>query len=358
MQEQLRRGWTTGACATAAVKAALYGMIHQQSLESIAIDLPKINNVNFALHRYEFSKNYGFASVIKDAGDDPDVTHGLEICAEIRPIDDDITHDYPMFCAGEGVGTVTMSGLPIAVGDAAITPKPREMIIDNITQVNGYDKKLRYQITISIPNGKEIAEQTWNGRLGVKGGLSILGTTGVVIPYSCSAWIHAIHRGIDVAVANNIQHIGAGTGKTSQALLEQHYGFNIHAVIDMGDFIGATIKYVQKTNIESLHIIGGIGKMAKCAQGAMDLHSHRSQLDIKNMLTLLYDSGFQGDIDAHYHDFATAMQFYELAQTQNINIASIIAKRAQQHLLARCDRGLAIKITIINRNGDIIHDGV
>lgn len=354
MQAQLRRGWTTGACATAAVKAALYGMIHQQSLESINIDLPTIKNVNFALHCHEFSYQHGFASVIKDAGDDPDVTHGLEICADIRPINDADRTDYPIFCAGDGVGIVTMSGLPIAVGEASITPKPRQMMIDNIKQIQGYDKNLHYQITISIPNGEEITKQTWNGRLGVKGGLSILGTTGIVIPYSCSAWIHAIHRGIDVAVANNIKHISAGTGKTSQALLENHYGFDQHSVIDMGDFIGATIKYIQKTNIESLHIVGGIGKMAKCAQGAMDLHSNRSQLDVKNMVNLLYDGGFQGDIEHHYHEFATAMQFYELAQTQHINIAPIIAKRAQQHLLARCHHPLHIKITIINRIGDIL----
>ena len=353
MQEQLRRGWTTGDCATAAAAAALHGLLHQKLLQDITINLPKIKNVTFALKKHQFTSEYGFASVIKDAGDDPDITDGIEVCVDIRPMKKNHQHT-PQFHAGAGVGVVTMGGLPIAIGEPAITPKPREMIIDNIKNIIGHDKNLAYDITISIPNGQEIAEKTWNKRLGIVGGLSILGTTGIVIPYSCSAWIHSIHRGIDVARANGFSYIGAATGKTSLAVLENDFHLPVEAIIDMGDFIGGMVKYLNKKPVNNVHIVGGIGKMAKCAQGAMDLHSRRSTLNQQKMINLLRDAGFQGAINQHLQNSGTAAQFYECAMEDNINIAPLISQRVCQNLHAYCPQ-INFDITIIDRQGNILN---
>jgi cobalt-precorrin-5B (C1)-methyltransferase len=272
----LRRGWTTGACATAAAKAAYTALLTGSFPDPVTIRLPRGQTPSFALARTAREGDAATAAVVKDAGDDPDVTHGATIVATVR-------RGAPgagvTFRAGEGVGMVTKPGLPIPPGEPAINPAPRAMIgnaLQEVAAVQGIPADA--EVTLSIPGGEKLAERTWNPRLGIVGGLSVLGTTGIVIPYSCSAWIHSIRQGIDVARATGIAHIAGATGKTSEAAVRQYHHLGEDAVIDMGDFVGGMLKYLARHPVPRLTIAGGFAKLTKLAQGNLDLHSSRSEV--------------------------------------------------------------------------------
>ena len=204
------------------------------------------------------------AGIIKDAGDDPDVTHGALIRATLRP---GRAGAGVSFHGGEGVGVITKPGLPIPVGDPAINPVPRQMMRDAVAELaNALKGPLDVEIEISVPGGGEIALKTWNPRLGIEGGISILGTTGVVRPFSCSAWIASIHRGIDVARANDLPHVMGSTGATSEGWGRKAYALPDIALIDMGDFVGGMLKYMRRHPVPNLSILGGFGKMVKLAR--------------------------------------------------------------------------------------------
>lgn len=279
----LRRGWTTGACATAAVKAALIRMWGAEVPEIVRVILPKGDVFAPDILDCHLTKDGATASVIKDAGDDPDVTHGAKITATVRPSPNGV-----VFVAGEGVGTVTKPGLPIGVGEPAINPVPRAMMDEVVAEMAAhYAMPPDIEITLSIADGAAIAAKTWNPRLGIVGGLSILGTTGIVRPFSCAAWIASIHRGIDVARADGLTHVAGCTGSTSEQTVQALHGLPDHAMLDMGDFAGGMLKYLVKHPIARVTIGGGIGKMTKLAQGAMDLHSGRSQVDFAALAELV-----------------------------------------------------------------------
>ena len=274
----LRRGWTTGACATAATKAAAIGLLTGTFPDPVRITLPKGQRPSFPLAFERSDGTVATCGIVKDGGDDPDVTHGATVISSVRKL----SAAGVSFRAGEGVGTVTKAGLPVPVGEPAINPVPRRMISDILTEASsavGYDGG--WQVTISIPGGEEIAETTWNPRLGIVGGLSILGTTGIVNPYSCAAWIHSIHRGIDVARASGLEHVVGSTGSTSERVAQERFpSLPLHAYLDMGDFAGGLIKYIREHPIPRLTIAGGFAKLTKLAQGSLDLHSARSQIDL------------------------------------------------------------------------------
>ena len=179
----LRRGWTTGACATAAAKAAYTLLVTGELLSSVKIILPKGQTPEFKLNNIEHGKNYAKASIIKDAGDDPDVTHGAEISVSVKK---GMPETGVIFKAGTGVGTITKSGLQLKIGEPAINPVPQKMIRSVISEIaKEFNQSGDVVLTISVANGEELAKKTWNPRLGIVGGISILGTTGIVIPYSC-----------------------------------------------------------------------------------------------------------------------------------------------------------------------------
>lgn len=274
--KQLRRGWTTGACATAAVQAALAGLWEGRVPSSVQITLPRGETPVFEIAAQDIGAGWAEASVVKDAGDDPDVTHGAVICARVEASQGGV-----LFQAGQGIGMVTRPGLPIAVGEPAINPVPRQMMQAVVRDTAArLGEAPDIAITLSIPNGAELALKTWNPRLGIQGGLSILGTTGIVRPFSCAAWIASIHRGIDVARAEGLAHVAGCTGATSEKTVQDLMGLPDHAMLDMGDFVGGMLKYIAKHPVPRVTVGGGIGKMTKLAQGARDLHSKRSQVDL------------------------------------------------------------------------------
>ena len=339
---KLRRGWTTGACATAAVKAALQGLWGGEVPSSVVITLPRGETPTFAIEEAAQGEDWAEAAVIKDAGDDPDVTHGALIRARVAIGQ---TGQGIRFLAGDGVGIVTKPGLPIPPGEPAINPVPRQMMKGVVHEAAAlFAKNADLDLMISVKNGAELAEKTWNPRLGIKGGLSILGTTGIVRPFSCAAWIASIHRGIDVARAEGLAHVAGCTGATSERVVQDLYDLPDGAMIDMGDFVGGMLKYLARHPIARVTIGGGIGKLTKLAQGARDLHSARSQVDFGKLAEWLDDPEVSG--------MNTALQAYE---KHGEIMSSMVAARARDEarMLLR-DADVALDVVMIDRKGAVI----
>ncbi len=274
--KKLRSGFTTGACATVTSLAAASLLLKQQNYSVLSITLPKGQHVEFTLNTCEqINKTEACASTIKDAGDDPDVTHQATVFSRVILC----KHKGVRFFAEQGVGMVTRDGLPISKGEPAINPVPRKMILEHLTALaeecayaGGFD------VYIGVINGEILAKQTMNPRLGIVNGLSILGTTGIVRPFSCSAYIASIHQGIDVAYANGITHIAACTGSSSEDFIKAKLKLPEIALIEMADFVGAVLKHLKKVPILRLTICGGFGKISKLAAGHKDLHSRVSSI--------------------------------------------------------------------------------
>ena len=349
---ELRRGWTTGACAAAATKAAYLALLTGRFPDPVSIRLPGGEQPRFDLAERGRTAERAFAAVIKDAGDDPDVTHGALIRVSVRRAE---AGAGVMFIAGEGVGVVTRPGLPIAVGEPAINPAPRRLIrelVADIARDQGDAGDL--EVTIAIPGGEILAQRTANGRLGIVGGLSILGTTGIVIPYSCSSWIHSIHRGIDVARAAGLSHVAAATGSTSERAVKALYELPDFALIDMGDFVGGTLKYLRRHPIARVTLAGGFAKLAKLAAGHLDLHSSRSEVDLPALAELLAERGAAGELIAHARDAGTASRVLQLAQDVGLPLADDVAVAARRVALAQLDGAAALEVMIFDRDGLLI----
>lgn len=344
----LRRGWTTGACAAAAAAAAFAALRDGTFPDPVTIALPRGLTPSFALASRERGDGWAMAGVVKDAGDDPDITHGAEIRATVRsaPAGSGVA-----FRAGEGVGRVTLPGLPLAVGEPAINPAPRAMVRDNLAQANG-GVLPDVEVTVAIPGGAELAAHTMNGRLGIVGGLSVLGTTGVVVPYSCSAWVHSIHSGIDVARALGLRHVVGATGKTSEAAARRLFGLPDAAYLDMGDFAGALLKYLRGHPVERLTIAGGFAKLAKLAAGEMDLHSGRSRADPRFLAALLAEAGGPPELVAQAERAASAAQVLVLAE--GLPLGDVVARRAREVVLAVLAGGTEAAVLAVDRAGRLV----
>jgi cobalt-precorrin-5B (C1)-methyltransferase len=347
----LRRGWTTGACATAAAKAAFQALLTGAFPDPVTIRLPRGETPSFPLARSEFGEGWAQASIVKDAGDDPDVTHGAEIVATVRRLP---AGSGIRFKAGPGVGTVTLPGLPIPPGEPAINPAPRRMIGEALAEVaTASGAAADAEVEISVSGGEEIAKQTWNPRLGIVGGISILGTTGIVVPFSCAAWIHSIHSGIDVARAAGLDHVAGSTGNVSEDAVRRRYGLSDIALLDMGDFAGGLLKYLRDHPVEKLTIAGGFGKLAKLAQGALDLHSSRSEVDRYFLAGLARQTGAAEALLKPILSANTAAEALGHAERNGMPLAALVAERARataKDVLAGAP--VAVNVFIVDREGN------
>jgi len=349
----LRPGWTTGACATAATSAAYTALLSGEFPDPVTITLPKGQQPAFALTHEERGPDWAMAAVVKDAGDDPDVTHLAVIRSTVR-------HGEPgtgvAFRAGPGVGTVTLPGLPLAVGEPAINPVPRSMMcaaIAELASAHGVDGDV--EVEISVDRGEEIAQHTWNPRLGILGGLSILGTTGIVVPYSCSAWIDSIRRGIDVAAAVGLTHVAACTGSTSEQVAMREHDLGEQAMLDMGDFAGAVLKYLRRHPLPRLTIAGGFAKMSKLAAGQLDLHSGRSQVDTTFLAELACGAGADAALTARVGAANTGLETLQLCLAASIPLGDVVAARARDVALAVLDgAAVAVDTICIDRGGLVV----
>jgi len=348
----LRRGWTTGACATAATRAAYAALLTGRFPDPVTIALPHGERPSFALAGEELGPDYARAAIVKDAGDDPDVTHGALVQVTLRR---GAPGSGVVFRAGEGVGTVTLPGLPLPPGEPAINPAPRAMmraVVAELAEAHGESGDI--EIEIAVPGGARLATRTWNPRLGIVGGLSILGTTGVVVPFSCSAWIHSIHRGVDVARAAGLQHVAGCTGPTSEATVQTHHALPDIAMIDMGDFVGGLLKYLRRHPVPRLTIGGGFGKISKLAAGHRDLHSSRGQVDVARLADILRELGATEPLVNAARAANTAGQILSMAREAGLPLADRVAALARETALGVLAGETLVEVLVVDRTGEII----
>ena len=349
----LRRGWTTGTCATAAARAAFEALVIGQFPDPVSVTLPRGGRPAFALALQERGDGFARAGVVKDAGDDPDVTHGALVIATVRLA---APGSGVSFKAGEGVGRVTRAGLPIPPGEPAINPVPRAMMrqaIEEAAALLGVPTDV--EIEIAIPGGQELAKRTLNGRLGIVGGLSILGTTGIVVPFSCAAWIATIHRGIDVARAEGLHHIAGATGATSEEAVRNLHGLSEVALIDMGDFVGGMLKYVRGHPVRRVTIAGGFAKMTKLAQGLLDLHSKRGEIDRARLAQFVAEAGGDDAMIQSVIGANTALEVLERSRAAGLNVPAHVAGAAwatAANVLQRED--ILLDVAIFDRQGVLL----
>jgi cobalt-precorrin-5B (C1)-methyltransferase len=349
----LRWGWTTGTCAAAAAKAAYTALITGEFPDPVEVTLPRGERPAFALARHHVQHGSATAGIVKDAGDDPDVTHGALILATVRP---GAPGAGVAFRAGEGVGTITRPGLPLPPGEPAINPVPRRMIraaIEEVAAAN--DRTADVEVEIAIPGGEALAARTVSARLGIVGGLSILGTTGVVVPYSCAAWIYSIRQGIDVARAGGFDHVAGSTGSTSEAAVRALHGLPDVALIDMGDFVGGMLKYLRNHPIPRVTIAGGVAKMTKLAQGLLDLHSKRGAIDLLALAAVATACGGSAALAQRIAGANTAAQAFADARTERIALGDAVAAAAWQ-TAARviADTDIDLEIVLFDRDGTLV----
>lgn len=349
----LRRGWTTGTCAAGAAKAAFAGLVTGAFPDPVEVELPGGARPAFALALHTCDADSATAGIVKDAGDDPDVTHGALVKATVR-------RGAPgagvTFRAGEGVGTVTRPGLPVAPGEPAINPVPRRMIEAGIREVaEAAGVPADVEVAVAIEGGAKLALKTLNPRLGIVGGLSVLGTTGIVVPYSCAAWIHSIHRGIDVARAMGLDHVAGATGNASETAVQKLHGLSEVALIDMGDFVGGMLKYLRVHPVAKVTVAGGVAKMTKLAQGLLDLHSKRGSADLPALAALAAGAGAPVALAEKIGAAHMVAEAFQIAGAAGFPLGDCVARAAWATAARALDRvDVALEIVVFDRDGSLM----
>ncbi|MDQ1714273.1 MAG: cobalt-precorrin-5B (C1)-methyltransferase [Frankiaceae bacterium] len=274
-QRALRTGWTTGTCSTAAAKAALTALLTGQPQTQVEVELPSGKLVSFAVASCSVQDNAATAIVVKDAGDDPDVTHGAELTVTVS------RRDAPgiEFAAGVGVGTVTKPGLGLEVGGPAINPVPRRMMTTNLQSLLDLSAH-GVRVEISVPDGQARARKTTNERLGIVGGISILGTTGIVRPFSTASWRASVVQAVSVAAAQGERTVVLATGgRTEKAAMRLHPELPEVCFIEVGDFTGAALRAAVEHGMTHVAFVGMAGKLTKLASGVLMTHWTKSKVD-------------------------------------------------------------------------------
>ncbi|MBF0109207.1 MAG: cobalt-precorrin-5B (C(1))-methyltransferase [Magnetococcales bacterium] len=286
-----RTGWTTGACAAAAARAATVGLVLGKVPAIIRTLLPNGQEVDFAVADHCIDAAGVKAVVVKDAGDDPDITHGarLEVLVASLPGPPGTIH----LRGGIGVGTVTRPGLGLPVGEGAINPIPRQNITANVrAAAEGLLDTRGLGVTVSVPGGEALARKTLNPRLGILGGISILGTTGVVYPYSTSAYKAAVVQSIQGAAAAGRTTLALTTGRRTERFAMAHFpDWPEHAFVQMGDFVGAALQAASRAGLAQVVLVAMGGKLAKMAQGVDNTHAHKNELDMNRVALLAQQAG-------------------------------------------------------------------
>jgi cobalt-precorrin-5B (C1)-methyltransferase len=336
MAKRLRSGYTTGACAAAAAKAAALVARDGTLPDSVELVFPDDSVHSFAVHRAERTPEGGKASVIKDAGDDPDVTNRAEIVAtvnfsdkEISSQDDWIVLENVQISAGIGVGTVTKPGLAVPPGQPAINPVPRQMICKAVQQV---ESRKTVHVSISIPRGEELAEKTLNHRLGIMGGLSILGTTGIVRPVSADAWKATIEASMNVAREAGLEDIVLSTGRTSEKGAQSLLELAIEAYAMMGDYLEFSLRKAGEKDFKTIHLAGMWAKIMKAAMQIPQTHVRNGALEIKDAAAMLEDYGVEKPLLDKLRDSNTAREMYtHLEEAKRQDVIHAVLVKAQHY---------------------------
>lgn len=354
--KRLRSGFTTGACAAAAAKAAALLLIQSSSSEQVDIPFPDGSRKNFRINSALLLKdNISTCSVIKDAGDDPDVTNGAEIGAtvslELQKTDKNcVMIDGLQLCGGEGVGKVTKPGLAVDVGEPAINPVPRKMIIQAVREVIPHG---RLSITITVPKGKILAKKTLNHRLGIVGGISILGTTGIVRPVSADAWTATIKASMDVAKEAGLTDVVLSTGRTSEKGAQQLLDLKEEAYAMMGDYLEFSLKEAALRGFSTIHLAGMWAKIIKAALRVPQTHVRNGILEMEDAANLLAQLGAEGKLLRKINQANTAREMYEhIQKAKRTELVTGVCTKAKQYCEDVTSR--KIKVYLINHKAEVI----
>ena len=348
----MRTGYTTGACATAAALAATRWLLHGQAGGNPTIHLPAGRDATFEISGRAREADWVRCSVVKDAGDDPDVTHLAEIRARVwRRGESGL-----LLAAGTGVGTVTRPGLGLEVGAPAINPVPRRMIAEHLDAIAGdVIRSDGLVVEISIPNGEALAKKTLNGRLGIVGGLSILGTTGIVLPYSTAAWRASVEQAIDVAAANGQRHVVLSTGGRSEQYAQRLIELPDLAFVEMGEFTGHALKRCAKLGVRAVTLAGMIGKMSKIALGHFMTHVAGNQVDMDFLAELARECGATAAVVEEIRGANTARHVQEIALREGLHqlfgrLCEMVCERSD----ALVGGALAVECIIFDFDGSVL----
>lgn len=358
LNRPLRSGYTTGACAAAAAKAAAIRLITAGQQDSFMVDIPFPDG---SRHSFRINKcgitdeagvMYAYASVIKDAGDDPDVTNGAEIIAKVKK------SDAFIISAGAGVGIVTKPGLAVAVGGPAINPVPRRMIQQAVTEVisEAQDSNLtpQFEVTISVADGEKLAKKTLNRRLGIVNGISILGTTGIVKPLSAEAWTATIKSSMDVAAASGRREVVVSSGRTSEKAHMKKFSLPDECYVMMGDYFEYALNEAAAHKFNRVDICAQWAKMLKIAMATPQTHVRHGAIDVKKAADFLLSLGCKlFDRDA---EFNTAREIFDLVMEKDGADSALfkaVCKKAAEYA-EKISSGVAVKVYLVSYDGEII----
>ncbi len=334
MKKQLRSGYTTGACAAAATKAAT-ALLFKKATTTVEIPFPDGQRVSFPVFSQSLvgtKQLQARASIIKDAGDDPDITNGAEIIATVRIVAPNENENLVQLRAGTGVGRVTKPGLAVAVGEPAINPVPRKMIAAALNDaMAGHKKSYIFDVEISVANGEELAKKTLNSRLGIVGGISILGSTGIVRPVSAKAWTATITTSMRVAEAAGHNEIVLSTGRTSERALILLKKFAPEAMIVMGDYLEFSLQEAGKFHFSRIHLAGMWAKTIKAAMRIPQTHVRFGALEIARTIDFLCDLFPEKDFSL-LAGANTAREIYQRLHDQNAqDVIECVCYQAHQY---------------------------
>jgi cobalt-precorrin-5B (C1)-methyltransferase len=346
--EKLRTGWTTGTCAAAAAKAATRTLVSGQPQANIDVRLPgkgTERRVEFEVERCELGGSWAEAVVVKDAGDDPDVTDGAHLTARVS------WREEPglELDRGDGVGSVTRPGLGLPVGGPAINDVPRRMISYSVREiVDPEERGLR--VVISVPGGEKMAEKTTNARLGIVGGISILGTTGIVRPFSTAAWAASVVQAIGVMGAQGhktfVLSTGGLTEKAAMRLLPELEEVNF---VEVGDFTGQAIKQAVEKGLERCFFVGMVGKISKLAAGVMMTHWTRSRVDNDLLAEITTRAGGRASLVEEVNNANTARHAYELWRSAGLTeAANLLCQQAAENLTEYAEAKLEVHVILVD----------
>ena len=346
--EKLRTGWTTGTCAAAAARAAAKSLVSGERQSRVDVKLPgkgAERRVGFEVERCDIGGSWAEAVVVKDAGDDPDVTDGAHLTARVSWREEpglDLDR-------GEGVGLVTRPGLGLPVGGPAINAVPRRMISYSVAEVLDPNER-GVRVVISVPGGEKMAEKTTNARLGIVGGISILGTTGIVRPFSTAAWAASVVQAVNVMGAQGhktfVLSTGGLTEKAAMRLLPDLEEVNF---VEVGDFTGQAIKRAVENDLETCFFVGMVGKISKLAAGVMMTHWTRSKVDNDLLAEVTAKAGGSTTLVKEVENANTARHAYELWRAAGLeNAADLLCQQAADNLVEYAKGKLEVHVILVD----------
>jgi cobalt-precorrin-5B (C1)-methyltransferase len=350
----LKTGYTTGTTATAATKAALYAILHGKTVDSVTVILPKGQTAKIKVAWTKIGQGTCTATCIKYGGDDPDVTHGAEICSTVSLTANPGVIEID---GGIGVGRVTKPGLGLQIGSAAINPVPRKMLEQAVREVaSEWLKASGVNVIISVPKGEEIAKKTDNPRLGILGGISILGTTGIVLPYSTASFAASIRQSLDVAIAMGSDTVVLTTGGRSEDFARELFStLPDHCFVQMGDFAGYSIKQCAAKKICKSIIAAFIGKLTKMAMGVKQTHVAGSHVDMEFMASLALQCGADERIVEQIRHANTARHVSEIVTKYGIQgFFDLVCKKVYEQMREYANKEVEIEVIMFEFDGSVI----